>query len=75
MIRNAKRKPIRVFMTSGENDIDGMFGNWPLANKAVASSLAYSGYDYRFEFGVGGHSLAHGGSIFADSLRWLLELN
>ena len=25
----------------------------------------------RFEFGTGGHSLRHGGALFADSLRWL----
>jgi hypothetical protein len=37
----------------------------------MASALAWSGYDYRFEFGTGGHNLDHGGAIFADSLRWL----
>lgn len=73
MIRNTPRKPIRVFMQSGANDIDGLFGNWPLANQSVASALAFAGYDYRFEFGEGGHTLAHGGSLFADSLRWLFR--
>ncbi len=73
MIRNTPRKPVRVFMTSGENDINGMFGNWPLANQQVASALDFAGYDYHFEFGAGGHTLAHGGALFADSLRWLLR--
>ncbi|HIE88303.1 MAG TPA: esterase family protein [Gammaproteobacteria bacterium] len=73
MIRTTPRKPIRVFMQSGKNDIDGLFGNWPLANKSVAQSLGFSGYDYRFEFGVGGHTLAHGGALFADAIRWLLR--
>ena len=73
LIRSTPRKPIRMFMQSGENDIDGLFGNWPLANKEVASALAFSGYDYRFEFGEGGHSLAHGGALFAESIRWLLR--
>jgi enterochelin esterase family protein len=73
LIRNTERKPIRVFMQSGENDIDGLFGNWPLANQQVASALEFAGYDYRFEFGVGGHTLAHGGALFADALRWLLH--
>ena len=31
----------------------------------------YAGYESRFVFGEGGHSLRHGGAIFADSLRWL----
>jgi enterochelin esterase-like enzyme len=73
MIRTTPRKPIRVFMQSGENDIDGLFGHWPLANKSVAQSLGFSGYDYRFEFGVGGHTLGHGGALFADAIRWLLR--
>jgi enterochelin esterase family protein len=73
LIRTTPRKPIRVFMQSGENDIDGLFGNWPLANKQIASALAYAGYDYRFKFGVGGHTLAHGGALFAESIRWLLR--
>lgn len=71
MIRSQPRKPIRVFLTSNENDADTPFGNWALANKTMAGALDYAGYDYRFEFGHGGHSLNHGGSIFADSLRWL----
>ena len=37
----------------------------------MASALEYAGYEYRFVFGEGGHSLRHGGAIFADSLRWL----
>ena len=28
-------------------------------------------YDYRFDFGEGGHSLAHGGATFADALQWI----
>jgi enterochelin esterase family protein len=37
----------------------------------MAAALEYSGYDYKFVFGEGTHSLRHGGAIFADSLRWL----
>ncbi len=39
----------------------------------MASALEYAGYDYRYVFGEGGHSLYHGGAIFADSLRWLMR--
>ena len=71
LIRRSGRRPIRVFMQSGENDVNSPFGNWPLANQAMASAFDWAGYDYRFEFGTGGHNLSHGGAIFADSLRWL----
>ncbi|MDE0692200.1 MAG: alpha/beta hydrolase-fold protein [Gammaproteobacteria bacterium] len=71
LVKTTPRKPIRVFLTSGKRDANIIVGNWPLANKMMAAALEYAGYDYRFEFGEGGHSAAHGGAIFAESLRWL----
>lgn len=71
LVRQNPRKPIRVFLQSGENDANTPFGNWALANQTMASALEWAGYDYRFEFGKGGHNLDHGGSLFADTLRWL----
>ncbi len=71
LIRTTERKPIRFFLQSGENDAETLAGDWPLANRTMANALAYAGYDHRFVFGSGGHSLRHGGAIFADSLRWL----
>jgi enterochelin esterase-like enzyme len=71
LIRSTPRKPIRVWMQSGIADADIILGSWPQANQAVAASLAFAGYDHKFVFGEGGHSLAHGGAVFADALRWL----
>ena len=71
MIRKTPRKPIRVFLQDGSNDLDNANGNWPLANQTLAKSLAYARYDYRFEYGHGFHSHRHGRAIFPDTLRWL----
>jgi enterochelin esterase family protein len=71
LIRSTERKPIRVWMQSGAGDADILFGSWPQANKAVAASLAFAGYDHKFVFGEGAHNLRHGGALFADALRWL----
>jgi enterochelin esterase-like enzyme len=71
LIRSTERKPMRVWLQSGSADADIILGSWPQANQAVAASLEYAGYDYTFVFGEGGHSLAHGGAVFADALRWL----
>ncbi len=71
LIRSTPRKPLRVFLQSGANDAETLFGNWPLANQTMDDALRYAGYEHRFEFGTGGHSLRHGGALFADSLRWL----
>ena len=71
LIRKSEKKPIRIFLQSGEQDLDRPAGNWPLANKLMASALAFQGYDYQFVFGTEGHTLRHGGAIFPESLRWL----
>ena len=72
LIRKTKPvKPIRVFLQSGEKDLDNQHGSWPLANKEMAAALAFAGYDYQFVFGSGGHDLRHAAAIMPDSLRWL----
>ena len=71
LIRKADKKPLRVFLQDGENDLDNMHGSWPLANQDMAASLRYKGYDYKFVFGDGRHSGKHGGAIFPDTMRWL----
>jgi enterochelin esterase-like enzyme len=71
LIRKTEKKPIRVFLQDGENDLDNEHGNWPLANQQMAKSLAFKGYDYQFVMGTGEHSGQHGGAILPESLRWL----
>ena len=71
LVQATPRKSIRVYLQSGEADAHTLFGHWPSANQAMAAALAFAGYDYRFDFGTGGHNLRHGGAVFADTLRWL----
>jgi enterochelin esterase-like enzyme len=70
-VRRSPPKPLRVFLQTGEHDLDIVFGRWVEANRELAAALAYRGYDHRLVVGKGGHSLAHGGAIFPDTLRWL----
>lgn len=71
LIRKSEKKPIRVFLQDGSNDLDNSHGNWPLGNQQMAKALAFQGYDYQFLYGEGGHNGKHGGSVFPDTLRWL----
>ncbi|MDB5391728.1 MAG: enterobactin/ferric enterobactin esterase [Planctomycetaceae bacterium] len=71
LIRKTERKPIRIFLQDGSNDLDNLHGSWPLANQEMAAALKFSKYDYKFEYGDGGHSGKHGGAIMPESLRWL----
>ncbi|MFC5479131.1 alpha/beta hydrolase [Massilia suwonensis] len=70
-IRREEVKALRVFLQSGEHDLDILYGNWLLANREMASALAYRGYDHWLVTGEGGHSLKHGGAMLAETLRWL----
>ncbi len=70
-IRKTPKKPIRVFLQDGAGDLDNEHGNWPLANQQMALALKFKKYDYKFEYGDGGHNGKHGGAILPDSLRWL----
>jgi enterochelin esterase family protein len=71
LIRKTDRKPIRVFLQDGSNDLDNTAGNWPLANQLMASSLKFKDYDYKFVYGEGVHSAKHGTAIFPDAMRWM----
>lgn len=71
LIRKTPKKPIRVFLQDGSEDLDNAHGNWPLANQEMAAALKYAGYDYQFVYGSGKHDIRHGAAILPDTLRWL----
>jgi enterochelin esterase family protein len=69
--RGSDKKPLRVFLQDGNNDIDNEFGNWPLANQQMFAALTFRKYDVKFDYGQGAHNGNHGGAILPDALRWL----
>ena len=71
LIRKTKKKPLKVFLQEGSNDLDNLHGHWPLGNQEMAAALQYLAYEYRFVMGDGGHDGRHGGAILPDTLRWL----
>lgn len=70
-IRQWPKRDLKVFLQSGENDLETQFGHWWLANQQMAAALKWRGYDHRFVGGMGGHDGKHGGAILPESLRWL----
>ena len=74
-VRHGPDKALKVFLQTGEHDLDIVFGDWVQANRTLASALAYRGIEHRLVVGRGGHSLRHGGAIFPDTLRWLWSEN
>jgi len=71
LVRRLPKKPIRVFLQDGSNDLDLPAGSWWLANQTLARALEFAGYDYRYAWGAGFHNYLHGRAIFPDTLRWL----
>lgn len=70
-IRKTARKPVKVFLQEGRNDINNIHGHWPLANEQMAAALKFMNWDYKFVYGEDKHNLKHGGTILPDALRWL----
>ena len=71
LIRIAERKPIRVYLLDGTNDLDNAYGNWPLANKQMAAALGYMKYDYRIDWTECFHGSKGMSAHLPEALKWL----
>ncbi len=71
LVRTTERKPLRVYLLGGENDLDNPYGHWPTANKLMAKALAYQGYDYHLEWTQCFHGARGMAPHLPDALRWL----
>ncbi len=71
LIRKTMPKPLRVFITDNNHDVQGSVGDWWLANHRMYQALKYSGYAVRRFWGVGGHSATPADTILPHVLRWL----
>ncbi len=79
IVRNAERKPIRIYLQDGMNDNRGRRRgggydpkwDWYAQNRLMLAALTEKGYDVNFCWGIGSHSNQHGGAIMPEMLRWL----
>jgi enterochelin esterase-like enzyme len=73
LIRKTQKapKPIKVYLQEGKDDLNNLFGNWPLANEDMAAALKFAGYEHQFVMTEGGHSGKYGGEQLPSALRWL----
>ena len=71
MVLRAAKKPLRIYLQDGKNDLNNQFGSWTEANKAMAAAFEKKGYDYQFVLGEGTHSARHGTALFPEAMRWM----
>ncbi|MGV3484192.1 MAG: alpha/beta hydrolase-fold protein [Planctomycetaceae bacterium] len=73
LIRKTKDapKPIKVYLQEGKDDLNNLFGNWPLANQDMAAALQFAGYQHKLVMTEGGHSGAWAGEQLPAAFRWL----
>ncbi|MGA8035892.1 MAG: alpha/beta hydrolase-fold protein [Candidatus Acidiferrales bacterium] len=62
---------IRVWLQDGSNDLELLYGSWPLSNLRMANALKLKEYDFHLSFGTGSHSSAHGAAEFPEEMIWL----
>ncbi|SKA77139.1 Putative esterase [Prosthecobacter debontii] len=71
LVRVTERKPIRVYLLDGVNDLDNKYGNWPLANRMMEASLKYMNYDFRMDWTECFHGSRGMAPHLPEALEWL----
>lgn len=80
IIRQSEKKPIRVFLCDGRNDIRGQLHpedkysqnlDWFYQNVQMMQALAVKGYDLNYAWGMNKHGQKMGGAILPEMMRWL----
>jgi enterochelin esterase family protein len=77
-IREAEKKPIRIFLQDGRNDNRALRGDrydetrdWFLQNVRMVKALEEKGYDVNYSWGIGLHGSKQGGAMLPEMMRWL----
>jgi enterochelin esterase family protein len=56
LIPNSPKKPLRIWMQVGSNDLNNQYGSWPQHNNDMANALKAKGYEYQYLWSEGaGH--------------------
>ncbi len=74
LVREADKKPIRIFLQDGENDNrspQNLDRDWFLQNQKMVAALKEKDYDMAHVFGIGPHADDHGGAILPQMLKWV----
>lgn len=71
LVQKSEKKPLKIYLQDGTNDLSTIFGDWWLANEQLASSFEYRDYKFIVIQGPGGHNYVHLAEIIDSALTWL----
>jgi iron(III)-enterobactin esterase len=69
----AEKKPIRIWMQVGSDDLNNNFGDWRIANNNMAEALKAKGYDYQYLWSEGAHHVEGGveRQTIEEAMEWV----
>jgi hypothetical protein len=67
------RKPIKIFLQDGSNDLNIYAGDWWKANETMERALVFAGYDVQHVWGEGAHNGQTGYFGFSTSNALVME--
>jgi gluconolactonase len=59
LVRKTEAKPLRLFLTTGTQDMENCAGDWFLLDQEMDKALKFSGYDFSFRILNGGHVVGY----------------
>ncbi len=72
IVRKHEPKPLRIYLQDGFKDSwNPLFGSWFEANYQLGTALEFAGYDARFDWAEGVHSVKRASQIFPEVMRWM----
>ena len=72
IVRKHEPRSLRIFLQDGFKDSwNPLFGSWFEANFVLGTALEFAGYDARFDWAEGVHSVRRASEIFTDVMKWM----
>jgi len=73
IIPAAEKKPIRIWMQVGSDDLNNNFGDWRIANNNMAEVLKAKGYEYQYLWSAGAHHVEGGveRQTMEEAMEWV----
>ena len=65
------KKPIRIYLQDGSNDLDNEHGNWWLANQQMNAALKFRDYDLMWSPDEGDHGPTYAAPKLPEAMQWI----